>query len=126
MHGEKNIKPRYFMMLRKETMTEEMGWRLAVAFPLLSAFTIVLSASFNILLPIANVASSLSVEQERPFRRAWQQLPVGRNVWLYRFRVYELGSDFRWGWDSEKTGRVRRLLGQDFGWVFSVRISAIC
>lgn len=58
---KKQIKPRYFMTLRKETMTEEIGWRLVLANPLLSALTILLSASFNILLPISNVLSLISL-----------------------------------------------------------------
>ena len=45
--------PRCFMMLRKETMTPEMGWRSAVAFPRRSALTILRSASFRIRRPIA-------------------------------------------------------------------------
>jgi hypothetical protein len=45
--------PRCFMMLRKETMTPEMGWSSAVAFPRRSALTILRSASFRIRRPIA-------------------------------------------------------------------------
>jgi hypothetical protein len=45
--------PRCFMMLRKETMTPEMGWRSAVAFPRRSALTMVRSASFRIRRPMA-------------------------------------------------------------------------
>jgi hypothetical protein len=41
------------MMLRKEIMTPEIGWSFAVANPRRSAFTIVRSASFRILRPIA-------------------------------------------------------------------------
>ena len=41
------------MMLRKETMTPEMGWRSAVAFPRRSALTIVRRASLRIRRPIA-------------------------------------------------------------------------
>jgi len=39
------------MILRKDDMTVEIGCSSTVALPLLSAFTIALKASFNILLP---------------------------------------------------------------------------
>ena len=51
------------MILRKEEMTLEIGFNSTVAFPLFSAFTIDLNASFNILLPIS---LSLSLYPERP------------------------------------------------------------
>jgi large subunit ribosomal protein L28e len=50
------------MILRKEEMTVEIGFNSTVAFPLFSAFTIDLNASFNILLPISHSLSlSLSL-----------------------------------------------------------------
>jgi len=50
------------MILRKEDITVEMGFKSTVALPLLSAFTIALNASFNILLPIS-LSLSLSPQQ---------------------------------------------------------------
>lgn len=44
--------PRFFMILRKDDMTVEIGCNSTVAFPLLSAFTIVRNALFSIILPI--------------------------------------------------------------------------
>ena len=55
------ILPRCFMMLRKETMTPEMGWRSAVAFPRRSALTIVRRASLRIRRPIASPEVALDL-----------------------------------------------------------------
>jgi large subunit ribosomal protein L28e len=52
------------MILRKEEMTVEIGFNSTVAFPLFSAFTIDLNASFNILLPISH-SLSLSLYPKR-------------------------------------------------------------
>lgn len=54
------ILPRCFMMLRKETMTPEMGWRSALAFPRRSALTIVRRASLRIRRPIAEPGGWIS------------------------------------------------------------------
>jgi large subunit ribosomal protein L28e len=40
------------MIWRKEEMTVDIGLSSTIAFPLFSAFTILLNASFSILLPI--------------------------------------------------------------------------
>jgi len=45
--------PWFFMMWRNEDITVEIGLSSTIAFPLLSAFTILLKASFSILLPIS-------------------------------------------------------------------------
>jgi hypothetical protein len=65
--------PRCFMMLRKETMTPEMGWRSAVAFPLRSALTMVRSASFRIRRPmgISSAAGTDPGEPNSCRRRGW-------------------------------------------------------
>ena len=62
--------PRSFMILRKEEMTLEIGFNSTVAFPLFSAFTIDLNASFNILLPISlSLSLSLYPEKLKPLSR---------------------------------------------------------
>ena len=55
--------PRYFMILRKEDITVEIGFNSTVALPLFSAFTIDLNASFNILLPISLSRTSSRAER---------------------------------------------------------------
>lgn len=55
--------PRSFMIFRNEETTVEIGCNCTVAFALLSAFTIALSALLSTLLPIS---LSLSAEIQRP------------------------------------------------------------
>jgi len=49
------------MIWRKEDITVEIGLSSTIDFPLLSAFTILLKASFSILLPISLKPFSLSL-----------------------------------------------------------------
>jgi hypothetical protein len=65
--------PRCLMMLRKETMTPEMGWRSAVALPRRSALTMVRSASFRIRRPMgtSSAADTDPGEPNSRRRRGW-------------------------------------------------------
>jgi hypothetical protein len=86
--------PRCFMMLRKEIMTPEMGWSFAVANPRRSAFTIVRSASFRILRPIAGYPCRF---------RCWLASLLGSPLPSRRRRLRPKGG----GW---KKGRTQRAL----------------
>jgi len=64
------------MMLRKETMTPEMGWRSAVAFPRRSALTIVRRASLRIRRPIASPEAALDLLHSLAASAAPPPLPL--------------------------------------------------
>ncbi|ESQ50342.1 hypothetical protein EUTSA_v10002093mg [Eutrema salsugineum] len=55
------MSPFSFMILRNEDITVETGFNSTEAFPRFSAFTIVLNASFNILLPISLCLSQIKI-----------------------------------------------------------------
>jgi len=67
------------MIWRKEEITLEIGLSSTIALPLFSAFTILLNASFNILLPIPLSHSDL-VTQTDKFHQARTVLFVNREL----------------------------------------------